>query len=167
MALLKVQRRYLMLLQVSGLTKHYGITPVLTNITFQVQNRERIGLVGVNGAGKSTLLQIIAGELTPDGGTIHKPKEARFGYLAQNSGLQSDKTIIEEMRAVFADLLDMERELRELEVQIADPAMMEDAKRYEDILARYAARQDMFRERGGFEIDNRIRSVLHGMGFGS
>ncbi|PZD94998.1 ABC-F type ribosomal protection protein [Paenibacillus sambharensis] len=156
-----------MLLQVSGLSKSYGVKPVLSNITFQIQPRERVGLVGVNGAGKSTLLQIIAGEMTADSGTIHKLKETKVGYLAQNSGLHSDLTIEAEMRAVFSDLLSTEQELRELEQQIADPAVQQDEKRYEDVLARYASRSEWFRERGGFEIDTRIRSVLHGMGFGS
>lgn len=155
-----------MLLQVSGLSKYYGATAVLSNITFQVQERERIGIVGVNGAGKSTLLQILAGEMTPDSGIINMRKDARIGYLAQNSGLSGDRTIDQEMRDVFADLIEMERELREMEVRIADPKEMEDEKRYEELLARYASRSDTFRERGGFEIDTRIRSVLHGMGFG-
>ena len=156
-----------MLLQVSGLSKSYGVTTILSNVTFQVQERDRIGLVGVNGAGKSTLLQMIAGELTPDGGSIHRLKEARYGYLAQNSGLQSDGTIIEEMRAVFAALLDTERELRELELQIADPAVQSDEKRYDEVTSRYAAKSEWFRAMGGFEIDTKIRSVLHGMGFGT
>jgi len=155
-----------MLLQVSGLSKSYGVTTILSNVTFQVQERDRIGLVGVNGAGKSTLLQMIAGELTPDGGSIHKLKEARYGYLAQNSGLQSDRTILGEMREVFADLLNAERELRELELLIADPAVQADGKRYEDVTSRYAAKSEWFRAQGGFEIDTKIRSVLHGMGFG-
>jgi ATP-binding cassette subfamily F protein 3 len=156
-----------MLLQLSGISKSYGATPVLTNISFHVLERERIGIVGVNGAGKSTLLAIIAGELTPDAGTVNRRKGIRIGYLAQNGGLNSERTIWEEMRAVFADVLEMERELRELEIRIADPKEMEDAARHEELLSRYAALADRFRDRGGFGIDNRIRSVLHGMGFGA
>ncbi|GGG21312.1 ABC-F family ATP-binding cassette domain-containing protein [Paenibacillus abyssi] len=155
-----------MLLQVSDISKNYGVKSVLSHISMQIQERERVGLVGVNGAGKSTLLQIIAGELTADSGTIYKAKETRIGYLAQNSGLQSDRTIIEEMRAVFSELLNVEQELRELERQIADPKLHDDSKRYEDTLERYAIRSEWFREQGGFEIETRIRSVLHGMGFG-
>ncbi|MBD3921465.1 ABC-F family ATP-binding cassette domain-containing protein [Paenibacillus sp. PR3] len=154
-----------MLLQVSDLSKSYGVTPILSRITFQIQERERIGLVGVNGAGKSTLLQIIAGEMSYDSGTIYKAKETRIGYLAQNSGLQSDRTIIEEMREVFRALLDTEQELRQLEVAIADPDLQRDEKRYEETLARYAERSEWFRSNGGFEMDTRIKSVLHGMGF--
>ncbi|MBD2871000.1 ABC-F family ATP-binding cassette domain-containing protein [Paenibacillus arenilitoris] len=156
-----------MLLQVSNITKSYGVNVVLSNISMQVQERERIGLVGVNGAGKSTLLKIIAGEMSADSGAIHKAKETKIGYLAQNSGLQSDRTIEAEMRAVFAHLIEAEQELRELEVKIADPALHDDEKRYADTLDRYAKRADWYREQGGFEINTRINSVLHGMGFGS
>ncbi len=155
-----------MLLQVSELSKSYSVKTVLSNITFQIQPRERIGLVGVNGAGKSTLLQIIAGELTADSGTIYKAKETRIGYLAQNSGLSSSRTIMEEMRAVFAHLIAAEQELRDMEQQIADPALHEDEQRYEEVLSRYAARSEWFKQQGGFEIETKIRSVLHGMGFG-
>lgn len=156
-----------MLLQVSNVSKSYGVSAILSHISMQVQEKERIGLVGVNGAGKSTLLKIIAGEISPDSGEIHKAKELRLGYLAQNSGLISDRSIIEEMRAVFAHLIDAEKELRELEVKIADPALHADEKKYEDILEKYAKLSDWYREQGGFEINTRINSVLHGMGFGS
>ncbi|WP_138755751.1 ATP-binding cassette domain-containing protein [Paenibacillus sinopodophylli] len=156
-----------MLLQVSNITKSYGVNVVLSNISMQVQERERIGLVGVNGAGKSTLLKIIAGEMSADSGAIHKAKETKIGYLAQNSGLQSNRTIEAEMRAVFAHLLDAEQELRELEIKIADPALHQDEKRYASTLDRYSKRSDEFREQGGFEINTRINSVLHGMGFGN
>lgn len=156
-----------MLFQVSNISKSYGIDVILSDISMQVLERERIGLVGVNGAGKSTLLKIIAGELSYDSGAIHKAKETRIGYLAQNSGLQSDRTIDAEMRAVFSHLLDAEQELRELEQQIADPSLHDQPKRYEEVLNRYSSRSDWFREQGGFEINTKINSVLHGMGFGT
>ncbi|OXM13747.1 ABC-F family ATP-binding cassette domain-containing protein [Paenibacillus herberti] len=155
-----------MLLQVNDLSKSHGITTILSTISFQIQERERVGLVGVNGAGKSTLLQILAGLMSHDGGVIHRSKETKIGYLAQNSGLQSDRSIIEEMRAVFSALIETEQELRRLEHEIADPALHEDEKRYQDTLERYARRSDWFRDQGGFEINTRIKSVLHGMGFG-
>ena len=155
-----------MLLQATGITKSYGIQSVLDGISLMVNEKERVGLVGVNGAGKSTFLQILAGEMSYDSGQIHKSKETTIGYLAQNSGLQSDKTIQEEMLAVFAPLLEAEAELRQLEADIADPALAEDPKRYEDLLERYARRSDWFKDHGGYEMNTRIRSVLHGMGFG-
>ncbi|KOR82485.1 ABC-F family ATP-binding cassette domain-containing protein [Paenibacillus solani] len=156
-----------MLLQANGITKLYGVTPVLDKINLQVLERERIGLVGVNGAGKSTLLKILAGEMSYDGGQIFKAKETTVGYLAQNSGLQSDSSIWGEMLDVFSPLLEMERELRQMEEQIADPKSSDDPKRYQELLDRYAIRSDWFKDQGGYEIETRIRSVLHGMGFGS
>ncbi|WP_422658163.1 ABC-F family ATP-binding cassette domain-containing protein [Paenibacillus sp. EC2-1] len=156
-----------MLLQANGITKLYGVTPVLEGINLQVLERERIGLVGVNGAGKSTLLQILAGELSHDGGQIFKAKETTIGYLAQNSGLHSDRSIWEEMLDVFTPLIEAERELRLMEQQIADPASSEDPKRYQDLLDRYAIRSDWFKDQGGYEMETRIRSILHGMGFGT
>lgn len=156
-----------MLLQVNGLGKHYGTTTALSNISMQIQERDRIGLVGVNGAGKSTLLKIIAGEMSADEGEIFRAKETRIGYLAQNSGLQSDRSIWDEMMGVFADLLEAERELRELEARMSDPALAADAKAYEVVLHKYSTKSDLFREQGGFRIEARVRSVLHGMGFGS
>ncbi|MBE0335071.1 ABC-F family ATP-binding cassette domain-containing protein [Paenibacillus sp. 23TSA30-6] len=156
-----------MLLQVTGITKSYGIEPVLDGINLQILERERIGLVGVNGAGKSTLLKIIAGEVSYDSGQIFKAKETSIGYLAQNSGLNSDRSIWAEMMLVFTPLIEAERELRQMEQEIADPANAQNEKRYADLLERYARRSDWFKDHGGYEMETRIRSVLHGMGFGS
>jgi len=155
-----------MLLQASGIGKSYGATVILSNIHLQVNERERIGLVGANGAGKSTLLRILAGESSYDGGQLFLAKGTSIGYLAQDSGLQSDRPIIHEMRAVFAELLDMEAELRELELRMANPAVIEDETAYQQVLARYATLSETFRERDGYAIEATIRGVLHGMGFG-
>ncbi|MCS7464273.1 ABC-F family ATP-binding cassette domain-containing protein [Paenibacillus doosanensis] len=155
-----------MLLQVSGITKSYGINTVLSNISLQIEARERIGLVGVNGAGKSTLLQIIAGEMSYDSGDIFKAKETKIGYLKQNSGLQSDKSIWEEMRSVFAHLDEAEQELRKLESMMSAPEVLADEKLTEDTMKRYASLSEWFKERGGYEAEARIRGILHGMGFG-
>ncbi|WP_373230742.1 ABC-F family ATP-binding cassette domain-containing protein [Cohnella sp.] len=156
-----------MLLQASSVTKHYGVTPVLEGITLQINERDRIGLVGVNGAGKSTFLRILAGELTADTGSVSKPRELKVGYLAQNGGLQGHRTLIEEMNSAFGPLLDQEKALQKLEERIADPDELANAERYEALLAQYADVSDKFRENGGYEMKNRIRSILHGMGFGS
>ncbi|WP_438347565.1 ABC-F family ATP-binding cassette domain-containing protein [Paenibacillus sp. FA6] len=155
-----------MLLQATGIKKLYGVHPVLDGINLQILEKERVGLVGVNGAGKSTFLQIIAGEISYDGGQIFKAKETTIGYLAQNSGLQSDGTLWEEMLSVFTPLIDAEQELRSMEMQIADPVSMENPKKYQDLLERYAFRSDWFKDNGGYEMETKIRSVLHGMGFG-
>lgn len=155
-----------MLLQASNISKLFGVTPILSGINLQVLERDRIGLVGVNGAGKSTLLQILAGELSHDGGQIFKSKETTIGYLPQNSGLQSNLTIWDEMLTVFEPVLQAERELRQMEVEIANPSQAANEKAYEALLERYALKSDWFKDHGGYEIETRIRSVLYGMGFG-
>ncbi|CAG7648906.1 putative ABC transporter ATP-binding protein YbiT [Paenibacillus solanacearum] len=155
-----------MLLQVSGIQKSYGVTAVLSNISLQVEPRERIGLVGVNGAGKSTLLQIIAGELSYDSGNIFKAKETKVGYLKQNSGLHSNRSIWDELLSVFSGLIETERELRRLETLMSDPLILEDEKKTEETMSRYAKLSDTFREQGGYEIEAKIRGILSGMGFG-
>ncbi|MBW7457750.1 ATP-binding cassette domain-containing protein, partial [Paenibacillus sepulcri] len=100
-----------------------------------------------------------------DSGSVYKAKETTIGYLAQSSGLKSERTIEAEMRAVFAHLTDAERELRSLELQIADPELQSNPKLYEQTLERYSKLSDWFREQGGFVMETRIRSILHGMGF--
>lgn len=155
-----------MLLQANGITKHYGVTPVLEGISLLVNERDRIGLVGVNGAGKSTFLKVLAGELRADHGSVSKARDLRVGYLAQNGGLQGHRTLMEEMTSAFGPLLDQERSLRELEARIADPAELENEARYEALLSQYAEASEKFKEAGGYEMGNRTRSVLHGMGFG-
>ncbi len=155
-----------MLLQATGIQKHYGTRTVLDRVSLQINERERIGLVGANGAGKSTLLQILAGLLPYDGGDLFKAKETRIGYLAQNSGLHSDRTMLEEMMDVFAHLTETEKELREMEKQMADPEWIENKSKYNGLMERYAARSDWFKQQGGYEIETNVRSILHGMGFG-
>jgi ATP-binding cassette, subfamily F, member 3 len=154
------------LVQASNISKSYGTRSVLSNITLQVQDRERIGLVGVNGAGKSTLLQIISGEMSYDSGDIFKSKEIRVGYLAQNSGLNTDRAIWDEMMEVFQPLLEAERELREMEASMADTKLHENERAYENLLHQYAVKSEWFKEKGGYAIESRIRSILNGMGFG-
>jgi ATP-binding cassette subfamily F protein 3 len=161
-----ISEGFLLLLQASGISKHYGVTPVLDGVSIMINERDRIGLVGVNGAGKSTLLKIIAGEMMADTGSVSKPRELKVGYLAQNGGLQGHRTIYEEMNSAYGPLLEQERALQKLEERIADPDELALAERYETLLAQYADLSDKFRENGGFEMQNRIRSILHGMGFG-
>ncbi len=155
-----------MLLQVSNLTKSYGASNVLSQISLQVQEFERIGLVGVNGAGKSTLLQIIAGEMSCDSGDVFKSKETRIGYVKQNNPLLSDHTIWKEMLSVFSELLLIEQELRDLERMISAFHDSDHNKSFEPLLNRYATKSEWFKEHGGYEVETKIRSILHGLGFG-
>lgn len=155
----------MILLQAEHIEKTYGIETILQDISLQIQTGERIGLVGVNGAGKSTLMKILAGDLSYDSGTIRIPKEVSLGYLAQNGGLESERSIWEEMLSVFTHLQQEEQELRELEARMGDPAVIADDKRYQQILETYSHRSEAFKEKGGYSYEGAIRGVLHGLRF--
>ncbi|MED3548833.1 ABC-F family ATP-binding cassette domain-containing protein [Cytobacillus praedii] len=157
----------MILLQVNQLMKNFGADPILSNIKLEVQTRDRIALVGRNGAGKSTLLKIIAGQMSYDSGEIIKPKDVKIGYLAQNTGLESDQSIWNEMLTVFAHFQTQEKELRRLEERMSDPEAMENQQEYERILSEYDKRQVQFKEEGGYQYESDIRSVLHGLNFHS
>ncbi|KAB2330021.1 ABC-F family ATP-binding cassette domain-containing protein [Bacillus mesophilum] len=155
----------MILLQVNQLNKSFGADPILTNIKMEVQTRDRIALVGRNGAGKSTLLKIIAGHISYDSGEIMKPKEVEIGYLAQNTGLESELTIWDEMLTVFASLQQQEKELRSLEEKMSDPNAMSNEEMYNRILKEYDRLQVSFKENGGYQYEADIRSILHGLNF--
>ncbi|MES1047488.1 multidrug ABC transporter ATP-binding protein [Bacillus obstructivus] len=154
-----------MLLQLNGIDKYYSGEQILSNISMKIEAGEKIGLVGVNGAGKSTLLKIIAGEIPYDNGEIHIKKETKIGYLRQDSGLRIKLTIWNEMMSVFDHLLQVEKELRELERMMANPAIMTDPNEYEKTMNRYANKSDWFMQNGGYEKEAKIRGILNGMGF--
>ncbi|NQF16964.1 ABC-F family ATP-binding cassette domain-containing protein [Brevibacillus sp. HB1.3] len=155
----------MILLQAEHIEKTYGIETILQDISLQIQTGERVGLVGVNGAGKSTLMKILAGELSYDKGIIRIPKDVTLGYLAQNSGLESERSIWDELLSVFSHLQKEELELRELEAKMGDPAILADEKRYQQLLENYSHRSEAFKEKGGYSYEGAIRGVLHGLRF--
>ncbi|WP_078429380.1 ABC-F family ATP-binding cassette domain-containing protein [Alkalihalobacterium alkalinitrilicum] len=151
----------MILLQCVNLTKSFGVEPILTNIKFEIQSKQRIALVGRNGAGKSTLLKIIAGQTSFDSGDLIIPKDVKLGYLAQDTGLESELFIWDEMLTVFAELQKKERALRRLEEQMADPSH----EHYDKILQEYDQLQVTFKDEGGYQYEADIRSVLAGLNF--
>jgi ATP-binding cassette subfamily F protein 3 len=155
----------MILLQVNQLNKYFGADLILSNIKLEVQSRDRIALVGRNGAGKSTLLKIIAGQLSYESGDMIKPKGVEIGYLAQNTGLASELSIWDEMLTVFNHLRQMEKDLRRLEEKMANPNIFDQPAEYERILKEYDLLQVEFKERGGYQYESDIRSVLHGLHF--
>nr|WP_144922728.1 ABC-F family ATP-binding cassette domain-containing protein [Paenibacillus bovis] len=151
----------MMLLQIQQLTKYFGAELILSNIKLEIQTNDRIALVGRNGAGKSTLLKIIAGHLSYDSGQIVKPKDVTIDYLAQNTGLESKLSIWDEMLSVFAKVREMEKEIRQIELNLATVSESEAAK----LLQEYDRLQVKFKEIGGYQYESDIRSVLHGLRF--
>ncbi|EAG7957523.1 ABC-F type ribosomal protection protein, partial [Listeria monocytogenes] len=143
----------------------FGAEVILDNIKLEVKTGDRIALVGRNGAGKSTLLKIIAGKMSYDGGTISKPKSVEIGYLAQNTGLESSKTIWDEMLSVFDSLRKMEADLRKMELRLGEPELYNDPEKYQALMTDYDTLQHTFKESGGYTYEAEIRSVLNGLRF--
>ena len=155
-----------MLLNVEHLYKYFNGQALLKDINFTVEDREAVGLIGINGCGKSTLLNIITGsegyDKTPEGlGSVNIAGKASIGFLRQNSGLNSEFTIGEEMKNAFAPLLETLDKMKVLEKKMADGGDID------DISHEYAELSSYFEARDGYRIDVKIKQVLNGMGFGS
>ena len=146
------------------ITHRYGIQMVLDGISWEIQAGQKIGLVGPNGAGKSTLLRILAGELKPDSGFVHRHKETRVGYLAQDPVLDPALTVWEEMMSAAKDLVRVEAELRQLEAKMADPAVYEDEAALDRVLRAHARAQARFEELDGYRYESRARDALRTLG---
>ena len=149
-----------MLVSVEQMTKMYNARTVLSDINLKIEDHDRIGLIGVNGCGKSTLLRLILGIEQPDEGIVSMRNDLTVGYVAQNSGLDRDRTIWEEMKSVFSDLLETEQQLREIERQMAQSPEL-----HEKLSEEYSRKISFFESRDGYLIDVKIRTVLGGMGF--
>lgn len=155
-----------MLLNVEHLYKYFNGQALLKDINFTVEDREAVGLIGINGCGKSTLLNIITGsegfDKTPEGlGSVNIAGKASIGFLRQNSGLNSELTIGEEMKNAFAPLLEILDKMKVLEKKMADGGDID------SISHEYAELSSYFEARDGYRIDVKIKQVLNGMGFGS
>lgn len=155
-----------MLLNVEHLYKYFNGQALLKDINFTVEDREAVGLIGINGCGKSTLLNIITGsegyDKTPEGlGSVNIAGKASIGFLRQNSGLNSELTICEEMKNAFAPLLETLDKMKVLEKKMADGGDID------SISHEYAELSSYFEARDGYRIDVKIKQVLNGMGFGS
>lgn len=155
----------MILLQINQLSKYFGADPILSNIKLEVQTRDKVAIVGRNGAGKSTLLKIIAGVMSHDSGDIIKPKDVSIGYLAQDTGLESQLSIWEEMNLVFKELQLMEKEMRLVEQRMATVDPAHESLKFEKLLKEYDNLQVKFKENGGYQYEADIRSILHGLGF--
>lgn len=131
------------------------------NITIQVDERDRIALVGRNGAGKSTLLKILVGEEAPTSGQVNTKRDLTLSYLAQDSRFQSERTIFDEMLHVFDDLRTTEKNLRTMELQMADLT----GDDFDKLMADYDRQSEDFRARGGFTYESDIKAILNGFQF--
>lgn len=154
----------MIIMQLNDIAKSFGADNILSNIKLEIKEKDRIAIVGRNGAGKSTLLKIMADELSYDEGEIFKPKGLTTGYLSQHTGLESDKSIWEEMAAVFDYLKEQEKALRVMEKKMEDVSAFSEAD-YEQLLLDYDKKQQAFDAEGGYRYEAEIKSVLTGLHF--
>lgn len=154
----------MLLLQVQQAARIFAGDPLFQNVNLNIQDNSRIALVGPNGAGKSTLIKMIIGENEPDEGQIVSRKGLTIGYLAQDTGLESEDTIYNEMLKVFAGLIKMEQQIHELENKIASSQDHESTSYY-SLLKQYDQLMHDFSAQNGYGYQAEIRSVLHGFNF--
>jgi ATP-binding cassette subfamily F protein 3 len=150
-------------IQLSGLTKAFGERILLDDVTWQVDDRDRVGLCGPNGAGKTTLLRILAGLDEPDRGGVVKPAVTTVGYLPQDGLVHAGRSLVDEVSLAFERLLTARAEIDRIEHALADPALADGE--HEALLVRYHDLTDFFAREEGHSIELRVTQVLDGLGF--
>jgi ATP-binding cassette, subfamily F, member 3 len=151
------------MIQLQELTKTFGDRVLLDHVTWQIDDRERVGLCGANGVGKTTLLRMMAGLEEIDAGAVLKPATLTVGYLPQDGLSHAGRTVFGEASSAFGELLAIKAEMHGLEDRLADPGVPE--TEHDAMLHRYSDLQDQFRLRDGYSIELRTATVLDGLGF--
>lgn len=152
-----------MLVSAENMAFGFAGSPLLEKIDFTLSEGDRVGLIGPNGEGKTTLIRLILSELEPEDGRIFVKNGIRIGYLAQNGGYDSENTVFEEMKEIFAEDIRALDSLRETEKKIA--AAEEGSDEYRALSGKYEALNKLIAARDSYRYEIRIRTVLNGMGF--
>ncbi|WP_297712761.1 ribosomal protection-like ABC-F family protein [Clostridium sp.] len=155
----------MIILSCKDICKSYGIRDVLKDITFSINDGDKVGIIGANGEGKSTLFKIITKEISQDSGEIFIDKNKTLGYLSQNLALGSDKNIYEEALSVFHELLNIEERLSSLEIKMSEPYDENNASYHDKLIKDYTTLQDIYSHKGGYVYKGEISRVLKGLGF--
>ncbi|MDG8959208.1 ABC-F family ATP-binding cassette domain-containing protein [Streptococcus pneumoniae] len=151
----------MIILQANKIERSFAGEVLFDNINLQVDERDRIALVGKNGAGKSTLLKILVGEEEPTSGEINKKKDISLSYLAQDSRFESENTIYDEMLHVFNNLRRTERQLHQMELEMGEKS----GEDLDKLMSDYDRLSENFRQAGGFTYEADIRAILNGFKF--
>ena len=151
----------MIILQANKIERSFAGEDLFNNINLQVDEQDRIALVGKNGAGKTTLLKILVGEEEPTSGEINKKKDISLSYLAQDSRFESENTIYDEMLHVFDDLRRTEKQLRQMELEMGEKS----GEDLDKLMSDYDRLSENFRQAGGFTYEADIRAILNGFKF--
>lgn len=148
-------------LSVNSISKMFGGNTIFENLSLEIHEGDRVGLVGRNGSGKTTLFKLLAGEEFPDSGQIHWRKGTTIGYLEQIPGFQSEITALDVLKTAFASLVEMETQMKELELRMANPNVS--AESLERCVEKYGQLQDQYTLLGGYEMDANIDRISNGL----
>lgn len=155
----------MIVLSCKNISKYFGIDMILKDVTFNVNEGEKIGLIGANGAGKSTLFKILTNQMEYDEGELYIDKSKELGYLSQNLSLDSNNTIYTEVLTVFDSLMEMEARLKTLEEKMNEPYDASKVEYHNKIIRDYTTLTEVYENRGGYTYKGEISRVLKGLGF--
>ncbi len=157
----------MLLVTFSKVSKDYGGNPIFREVDLEIQEGERIGLVGENGGGKSTLFKLLVGLEEPSSGSISRRRNLTIGYLGQEADPeQSHKTVFEAVSEATQELVALPELLSALEARMADPEVYENEEEMSRVLEEYGHAQERFEVLGGYTMEHRVEEVLQGLGFG-
>lgn len=155
----------MIVLSCNDVSKAYVVDNIIENISFTINDNEKVGLIGLNGAGKTTLFNILTENLEPDIGEIFKAKGKKLGYLKQNTNIESDKSIMNEMLTIYDDVIKLEEELNKLSHKISSFTENDDQKELESLMDTYTTLSERFEDADGYSFKSLIKGVLKGLGF--
>ncbi|EPB8218712.1 ABC-F family ATP-binding cassette domain-containing protein [Clostridium perfringens] len=155
----------MIILSCRHLTKSFGIDEILRDVTFNINEGDKVGLIGPNGEGKSTLFKILTKQLDYDSGELFLDKNKTLGYLSQNLSLDSENTIYDEMLSVFSSLTELEDKIKTLEEKLNEPYDASNEEYHNKLIKDYTLSQELYENRGGYTFRGEISRVLKGLGF--
>jgi ATP-binding cassette subfamily F protein 3 len=152
------------MISVEGLTVEFNATPLFADVSYVINKKDRIALVGKNGAGKSTMLKILAGEQTPTAGVVAVPRDVTIGYLPQVMKLTDERTVMQEAELAFEHIFELQADIERMNNQLAERTDYE-SEEYHKLIERFTHENDRFLMMGGTNFHAEIERTLIGLGF--